>query len=240
MSQPRGFGLSGTKLFANIAQIQEIELNFTVDSTNGNGLGVRSIKSNGYVQNVFMHTTATPGMGLGNQTNPNPIAGYILIQLKNNFNVALSGSSSIVSPVSGSPLTSTTANHAYIITSLGTASLAQWQAAGVPAGLTPAVGMSFIATATGTIGGSATVEVPSFSSVDSIETVGDPNQSISNSAIAANGGAYMLLQCVTSASGSPALATPVNGTVIALRLRFDRSTVSIPDGGPSNSGGGGL
>lgn len=240
MSQARGFGLNGTKLFGNIASIKEVELNFTVDSTNGNGLGVRSIKSNGYVQNVFMHTTATPGVGLGGQTNPNPIAGYILIQLKNNFNVALSSSSSIVSPLSGSPVTSTTAGHAYVIVSLGTTTAAQWAAAGVPSGLTASVGMSFIALATGAIGGTGAVEVPSFSTVDSFEVVGDPNQSIANASVAANGGAYMLVQCVTSASGSPALATPANNSVIALRLRFDGSTVSIPDGGPSNSGTGGL
>jgi hypothetical protein len=239
MSVSRGFGLNGKSIYMNICKPQEIELNFIVDAANGNGLGVRSIKSNGYVRNVFMHTSSTPGVGLDGVVNPNPIAGYILIQFKNNFNYCLSGSNSIVSPVSGSPLTSTTAGHAYIIVSLGTASLSQWQAAGVPQGLTPSVGMSFIALATGTIGGSAAVEVPSFSSVDSIETVGDPNQSINPSNIAQNGGAYLLLQCVTSASGSPALATPASGSVIAMRFRFDGSSVSIPDGGPSNSAGSG-
>ena len=239
MSQPRGFGLNGKSLYMNIAKPEEIELNFIVDHSNGNGLGIRSLKSNGYVQNVFMNTSATPGRGLGNQLNPNPIAGYILIQFKNNFNYVLSGSNSIVSPVSGSPVTSTTSGHAYVIVSLGTTSLAQWQAAGVPLGLVPSVGLSFIAIATGAIGGTGAVEVPSFSNVGSIETVGDPNQSSNNSNISQNGGAYLLLQCVTSSSGSSALVAPADGSVIALRCRFDGSTVSIADGGPSNSGSSG-
>lgn len=237
MSQPRGLGQNGGRLYSNITMPADIELNFVVDHSNGNGLGVRSIKSNGYVQNVFMNTSATPGVGLGGRTNPNPIAGYILIQFKNNFNYVLSGSNSIVSPLSGSPVTSTTSGHAYVIVSLGTTTLAQWQAAGVPPGLTPSVGMSFIAIATGAIGGTGAVEVPSQSGIMQIETVGDPNQSISNANVSADGGAYILLQCLNT---SDALAAPADNSVIALRFRFDRSTVSIPDGGPSNTSGGGL
>ena len=86
----------------------------TLRSANGNGLGVRSIKSNGFVRNVFMHTTATPGVGDG-LTNPNPLAGYALIQLKQNFNVYLGGFSGFVSPTTGSALTSVTNHTPYII-----------------------------------------------------------------------------------------------------------------------------
>lgn len=242
MSTKRGAGQNGGRLYSNITQPADIELNFTVDHANGNGLGVRSIKSNGYVQNVFMHTSATPGAGLGGMVNPNPAAGYILIQMKQNFQYVLSGSNSIVSPVTA-PTTSTTSGltvgQAYIVTVLGTTTLAEWQTIGLPVGLTPTVGQAFIAIATGT-GGSHTgkVGLPGFSTVDSIETVGDPNQNQSNP-IAPNGGQFLLLQCVTSASGSPALATPADNSVIALRLRFDMSTVAIPDGGPSNSAGSG-
>lgn len=240
MSVARGFGLNGKSIYMNIASPKEVELNFTVDSANGNGLGVRSIKSNGYVENVFMHTSATPGVGIGGHLNPNPIAGYCMVQFKNNFNFALSGSFSIVPPVTGSALTSVVAGHIYTIVSLGTTTLAQWQAAGLLPGFVPAIGSSFVAIVTAAIGGTGAVQVPGFSSVDSIETIGDPNQTISNSSIAANSGAIVLLQFVTSASGSPALVAPANNSVIALRFRFDGSTVSIPDGGPSNSGRGGL
>ncbi len=246
MSYARGFSQNGSKLFCNITSVKEIELNFTVDSTNGNGLGVRSIKSNGYVQQVFMHTSATPGPGLAGLVNPNPAVGYAWIQFKNNFNYALSGSNSIVSPVSGTPLTAVVAGSPYIIVSLGTATLAQWQAVGYPAGFVPSVGGSFVATASATIGGSAAVEAPaaSGSGIVAIDVIGDPNQMINNSSIAANGGAWTMIRFLapTSSSVTTLVATaPANGSVIALRFRFDGSSVSIPDGGPSNSvGSGGL
>ncbi len=306
MSVPRGFSQNGKSLYMNITKPMEVELNFTVDSTNGNGLGVRSIKSNGYVANVFMNTSAAftgtrsvaagtlvsaisggtsslrvgmaiqgasipagttivsiassssivmsaaatgtssasityQGVGLDSQVNPNPAAGYCLVQFKNNFNYVLSGSNSIVSPVSGTPIlvtTGVTAGLAYIIVSLGTTSLAQWQKLGVPAGLTPSVGMSFIAPATTTATGTGAIEVPSVSGITSIETVGDPNQSSNNSNIAANGGAWVLLQFLgaTSSSVTTLIPTaPAAGSVISMRFRFDGSSVSIPDGGPSNS-----
>jgi hypothetical protein len=224
MSIQRSQGQNGGHFYSNITKPIKIDLNFVVDSTNGNGLGQRSLKSNGYVQNVFMHTSSTPGMGLGGKTNPNPIAGYALIQLKSNYNYYLGGFSGFVSPVSGSPLTSVTSHLAYVIVSLGTTTLAQWQAIGVPAGLTPAVGLSFIATATQAIGGTGAVEVPSMSGIASVEVVGDPNQSIANASIAANGGAYLLVQFL---SGAAALTAPANGSVVGMSMFFDGSSVTI-------------
>lgn len=243
MTYARGFSQNGSKLFCNITSVKEVELNFTVDQPNGNGLGIRSIKSNGYVNNVFMHTSATPGVGNSGITNPNPAVGLCWIQFKNNFNYSLSGSQSIVSPVTGSPLTSVTSGGAYVIVSLGTTTLAQWQAVGIPTGFTPSVGMAFVAKATGAIGGTGAVEVPGVSGIVATETIGDPTQMLNNSSIAANGGAWILLQFLgaTSSSVTTLIPTaPANNSVIAMRFRFDGSSVSIPDGGPSNSGTGGL
>jgi hypothetical protein len=227
MSYARGMGQNGGHFYSNITQPVKLDLNFVVDSTNGNGLGIRSLKSNGYVKAVYMHTSATPAAG-----NPNPAAGYCLIQFKNNFNKYLGGFSGFVSPVSGTPLTATTAHNAYIIVSLGTATLAQWQAVGVPPGLTPAVGMSFVATASATIGGSAAVEVPSVSGITTVEVVGDPNQSIANKSIAQNGGAYLLVQflgATDSATTTLTATAPANGSVCGMSAFFDLSSVSIPD-----------
>jgi hypothetical protein len=220
---------NGPNFGSNVVAPIKIDLNFVVDSTNGNGLGVRSIKSNGWVQNVFMHTSATPGTGNGGQVNPNPAAGFCLIQLKNNFNVYLGGFSGFVSQI-GTPATTVTQHDAYIITSLGTASLAQWQAVGVPQGLTPSVGMSFIATSTGTIGGSATAAPPSVSGITCVEVVGDPNQSINNASIAQNGGAYLLVQFLgaTSSSSTTLVPTaPANNAVCGLSMFFDQSSVTV-------------
>src|SRR5580698_1169620 len=51
----------------------QIDCNFIVDSSNGNGLGIRSLKGSGCAS-VYMHTSATPAAG-----NPNPASGYILV-----------------------------------------------------------------------------------------------------------------------------------------------------------------
>lgn len=223
MSVTRGNGQNGGHFYSNITQPVKLDLNFVVDNSNGNGLGIRSLKSNGYVRNVFMHTTASPGSNLG-YLNPNPAAGYCLIQFNNNYRYYLGGFQGFVSPVSGTPLTSTTAGLAYIIVSLGTTTLAQWLAAGVPPGVTPAVGVSFIAIATGAIGGTGAVEVPSSSGVANAEVVGDPNLSLNNANIAANGGAWLLLKFQDFAG---ALVAPANGSVCGMSSFMDISSVTI-------------
>jgi hypothetical protein len=240
MSTPRGKGQNGGHFYSNITQPVKLDFTFIVDSANGNGLGVRTIKSNGYVENVFMHTTATPGMGLGGHTNPNPIAGYAFVQFKNNFNYYIGGFSGKVTTLTSST-TTLAANTPYTIISLGTATLAQWQTAGVPLGFTPAVGLSFIASSSGgVIGGGATAATAASGSPDlvcTVDVMGDPNQSISSSSVASYSGAYQVLRFV---SFSGTTATPADGTAVSFSAFFDASSVSIPDGGPSNTGTGGL
>lgn len=51
-------GLNKGLIQSNIVSPIEIDCNFIVDSTNGNGLGIRSLKSNGFIRNVFMNTSA--------------------------------------------------------------------------------------------------------------------------------------------------------------------------------------
>lgn len=169
-----------------------LSCNFVVDSTNGNGLGIRSLKGPG-IRNVFMHTSSTPGRGNGNYLNPNPVAGAIWVQLQDNYNKYLAGFSGFVETVSGTALTAVAANTSYVITALGTATLAQWVAKGVPVGVTPAVGVAFTATATGTIGGSAAVQTAKNSGTDVIEIFGDPNTTLSLVNSPVNGGAIFLM-----------------------------------------------
>lgn len=210
--------------YSNNVKPIDINLNFIVDSANGNGLGIRSLKSNGYVNNVFMHTSSTPGSNNG-ILNPNPAAGLAIIQLKGNFNRYIGGFSGVVAPVSSPSQTSTTQYSPYIITSLGTATLAQWQAAGVPQGFTPAVGLAFIAAQTASIGGSATVGSPAVSPIVNIQLIGDPNQSLANSNSGAYGGAQILVQF---ADGNPlALATPADNSVVGMTIRLDGSSVNV-------------
>lgn len=223
MSVSRGNGQNGGHFYSNITQPVKIFCNFVVDAANGNGLGVRSVKSNGYVRNVFMHTTSTPGSNNG-YLNPNPAAGYILVQLNNNYNYYLGGTAGFVSPVSGTPLTSVTSGLAYIIVSLGTTTLVQWQAKGLPAGVVPTVGVSFIANATGAIGGTGSVEVPATagSGITNVEVVGDAHLSTTSS-IAQYGGMWILSSCFASG----VLTAPAAGSTCGMNFEVDASSVTI-------------
>lgn len=196
MSTPRGFGLNGKSLYTNVAKPQDVSLQFTVTPTNG--LGITSLKSNGYVRNVFMHTSTTPTANDG-YTNPNPAAGYALVQFKNNFNYYLGGFAQMRTPTATSTAidnSALTIGLAYVITIVGDASLATWQAIGVPPGVTPAVGVSFVALTVGAGSNTSTsrVQVPTTSGVFGVEVVGNPSVSLSSSNIASNGGAWVLLQ----------------------------------------------
>lgn len=211
---------NGGKLYAMETMPVLISCNFVVDSTNGNGLGIRSLKGPG-VQAVYMNSTSPSA------SNPNPAAGSILVQLQDNYNRSLCGFDARVSPISGTPLTSTTAGTPVIIVSLGTATAAQWQAKGLPRGITAAVGVSFVPTASGTIGGSAAVEIAAAlgSGVASIETLGDPNLSIAPNPNANQGyGASFILQC---RDYQGAIVAPAAGSVISLSFYLSNSSVSV-------------
>lgn len=229
MSVARGFGLNGKSLYTNVVTPKEVWLNFVVDHTNGNGLGVRSLKSNGYVEAVFMNTTQTPGK-VGPITNPNPQAGYALVIFKNNFNYYLGGPVGQIVPLTSTSTTSLTTGHVYSITSLGTTSLAQWQTAGLPLGFTPTVGQSFVAKATASIGGTGTVGIPGVGTTLVTNVVGDPNATIANASIASNAGAQVMLQFsapTNSSTTTLVAAAPADGTVIGMQFCFDGSSVTI-------------
>lgn len=211
---------NGGKLFTMHKEVVLLDCSFIVDSANGNGLGIRSLKGP-CIENIFMHTSAAPLGG-----NPNPAAGDILVILQDNYNRYLGGFSGFGSPVSGTPLTSTTAGNAYTIVSLGTTTVAQWVAKGFPIGVVPAVGASFIATATGAIGGTGAVEVPlaAGSGCDHMELIGDPNLTLAPQNPAQGG--TLLFRCMLS----NAQATPADGTVIGMAFYLLNSAVQVAGG----------
>ena len=219
MSYVRGNGQNGGHFYSNLTTPVQLACNFIVDSTNGNGLGIRSLKSNGYIQAVYMNTSATPAAG-----SPNPAAGLVYVKFNNNYNYYVGGFTGFVSPISGTPLASTTAGLAYTIVSLGTTTAAQWLAAGVPAGVTPAVGLSFVAIATGAIGGTGAVEVPATagSGITNIEGIGNTRLSV-NSAIGANGGMYFIGRFMASGVQT----APANESTVGMTFGFDASSVTI-------------
>jgi hypothetical protein len=100
---------------------------------------------------------------------------------------------------------------------------ADWHSVGMPLGFTPNVGMSFVATSTGSALGSGTVKVPSVSGITSMEVIGDANQSIDNSNIASYNGAQVLVQMLSN--GVP--TAPAPGSVVAMSFFFDGSNVTV-------------
>lgn len=201
MSAKRGYSQNGKSYYTNVTTPQETFLSFVVNAADTGGLGVTSVKSNGYVESVFMHTSQTPG-SVNGVTNPNPASGYAQITFKNNFNYYLCSSACQTPPSTSNSTTATTAGVVYTITALGTASLAQWQAKGFPAGFTPAVGQVFVATASGTIGGSATVGVPGVQTAPLISVVGVPNTMLASSSIAQYAGARLFVQFSSASTSS--------------------------------------
>ncbi len=220
MSVARG-GQNAGHYYSNIVMPQEVDLSFTVTATNG--LGITSLKSNGWVRNVFMHTSTTPTSNDG-VLNPNPAAGVCIIQLKQNFNVFLGMNYSFQAPVTGGAVTTTVANTTYQITTLGTTTAAQWSAVGLQPGFTATVGQVFTAIASQAIGGSGDVHAIGTSGILSAEVCGLPSQQIANSNIASNGGAYVFVNFLDAAG---ALAAPTAASICNMRLLFDRSSVSV-------------
>lgn len=200
MSSVRGYGLNGKSLYTNVTKPMYTWLTFTVTPTNG--LGVTAVKSNGYANYVFMHTSTTP-TATGGVTNPNPPNGYAVIGLTNNFNYFLGMRGTVAAPAGNTGTTSTTANVVYTITLVGTTTTAQWQAVGLPSWVTPTVGQTFVATATQAIGGTGTVGTAGVTNIGALSVVGDPNQTISSSNVATYGGAYLVVQfAALTASGT--------------------------------------
>ena len=229
---------ANSRIYTGHVMPVQLDCSFVVDSSNGNGLGIRSLKGP-YVQNVFMHTSATPGAGNSNPqtpgivvTNPNPASGTIVIQLQDNYNKIYTGGHSIVSPVGSSigVTSGLTAGVAYVITVLGDATAADWLALGVPAGVVPAVGVAFIAASTGSGSSSVSRVAPTAaagSGTLTIETVGDANLSIAPSILVQGFGAQIILQCRKSTSDASAIVAPADGSVISLSFLLSNSGVLV-------------
>jgi hypothetical protein len=214
---------SGGKIYSMHVSPVLLDCNFVVAPADTAGLGITSLKGPA-IHAVYMNSSAATPSAL----NPNPAAGTILVQATDNFNRVYSiKSASIQSPLSGSPLTSVTAGISYVITAVGTTTAAQFQAKGLPRGVTPAIGVAFVATATGALGGTGAVQIAAAagSGIASIEILGDPNTTQAPSPSANLGyGAYAILQCRDYAG---AIAAPAVGSLITLELYMGNSSVLI-------------
>lgn len=215
---------SGGKLYSMHVKPVILDFSFTVDNTAG--AGITNLKGP-CITSVFMNSTSPSG------GNPNPPAGIIRVKLADNYSRFYNMFASIQSPNSGSNLTSVTSGTVYVITAVGTTTTAQWVAKGLPIGVTPAVGVSFLASATGALGGTGTVQIPAANGAglaSTIDIIGNPDVVLANSAQPSNGGGYLFLRCMgaTSSSVTTRIATaPANGSVINISLLLSDSSITV-------------
>ena len=197
-----------------------IDCNFIIDSTNGNGLGVRSLKGQG-VNSVQAYSTVSAA---------SPDAGYFKVNLSDAYYRYYGGFSGYVSPTSGSTaINALVANKTYIIATLGTSTTANWVTAGLPVGVTPAVGVSFQAAGSVASLGTGTCTLPTVSTVGNIEIVGNPNLTLAPVGLgAANPYIWMKFIGATSSSvTTPIAKQPADGTTVGIAMYLSNSSVEV-------------
>lgn len=193
-----------------------VTVSFVVDNTLPNGTNF--VKGGG-VSNVYMNTVGVPSA-----TNPNPEPGIIMIELQDSYERLLGGFLQAASPLDGINSLNTVAGQLCVIVSLGTASAAQWAAAGVPAGVTPAVGLAFVPIQSAPIGGGAVVQGMGVSGVATVEACGNGNLSVNRLNSSVNGGALVYMQALDSAGAKVA---PANNTVVVGSIYLSNSSVTV-------------
>lgn len=221
---------NGGRVWAPHAAPVLVDCNFVVDSTNVNGFGISSLKGPG-IAAVYGHTSATPASG-----NPNPAAGLFKIEFQDDYYkqyTLLSGS--VVTKLSGSSIlvasAGVTAGLTYVITVLGTTTTAGWQSLGLPVGITPAVGVSFIATATATATGTGAVQVPHANGSGAwyFEQIGTPGLTLSSTGIGA-ANPYVIVRAMSptnSSTTTPIATNPADTSIVSLAFYMSNSSVQV-------------
>lgn len=102
------------------------------------------------------------------------------------------------------------------IVSLGNTTQAQWEAAGVPAGVTAVVGLPFVPTTVGA--GTGTIKALATSGVAYADLAADPAKTVTAKAFP-----YLIFSCYDSAG---ALVDPASGSVLYIDAVFQNSSVS--------------
>lgn len=215
---------SGGKIYSMHVSPVLIDCNFEIDVDAVRGIA--NLKGPA-VSAVYSHSThATPA-------SPNPEAGTIVVRLADGYQGMYDSVKCMIrTPLSGSDVkidnSAMTAGKAYVITTLGNATAAKWRTIGVPAGVTAAVGVSFVALSNGGAGNTLTSRVQAAattSTVASIEVIGNTNLSMNPLASANQGyGGQIILQCRDYAG---ALVQPAEGSIISLAFYLSNSSVLV-------------
>lgn len=218
---------SGGKIYSMHVMPVLLDCNFVVTPTNADG--ITSLKGPA-ISAVYMHTSTTPSAG-----NPNPANGYIYVKLQDSYSRLFDVGATVQGPNSGTPISISgssvlTIGVPYTITSVGTSTTANWQAVGLPTNVTPAVGVSFIATVTGSGTGTGAVQTQNVSTISCVEVVGNPNLTVAAHSSSSTAGGYLILKCLAATnSGTTTLVAtaPATGSTIRLRIHLSNSSITI-------------
>lgn len=157
--------------------------------------------------------------------------GVYMIQLQDSYNRYFGGACGLVEqPGTGVAITAASNNLTvgvlYTITVLGDATAADWVTVGVPAGLTPSVGLPFVALATGS-GTGTTARVAPLAATGATDALvfnvaGDTNAVINQKAIHGTGG-YVFMVCREGSNG--AVVDPPQYSVVGGHMFLRNSSI---------------
>ena len=105
--------------------------------------------------------------------------------------------------------------------------LSQWQAVGLPMGLTPAAGQAFVAKATGSGTGTGTAIAAGVSGISHIEVIGNPNLTLASAPMGGSSfpGGWIMVQFLgaTNSSTTTMIPTaPASNTVVGMSFWVDQ------------------
>lgn len=157
-------------------------------------------------------------------------AGQYKIRFQDNYYKFYGMNASIQAPVTGVDIavTAIAPGTVYQITAVGNTTTAQWVTAGLPLGITPAVGVSFLAAATSL--GTGTVKAIGVSGISCVEVIGDSNLQLGPVGAASYIGGYVIVQCLaaTAAGVTTLIPTdPANGSKLYLEFYLSNSSVVV-------------
>jgi hypothetical protein len=146
--------------------------------------------------------------------------GVYQIQLQDDYYKFYLNKWYFAAPVSGSAVNdgSFSVGTMYQITTVGTTN---WAAAGLPAGITPAVGAVFLASSVGGAGTGA-AKVMTSSGIFAVEVLGDTNTMLAN--LTPGQGGYITIKCLNAAG---AATDPASGSLMGLGFYLSNSSVMV-------------
>ena len=166
--------------------------------------------------------TIESGSGLGIAAITKMATGQYRIQLEDNYAKLLDLRATMQSPVSGGGVAagSLTPGTVYQISSMGTTTQAQWETAGVPSGITAAVGVVFKCAATSA--GTGEGKILGSSGIACVEIAGNNTNMLNKQPYNSMSGGFVDIQTLDE---TLAAADPADGSKMFISILLSNSSV---------------